>query len=324
MGALSRERLDECDHIVGLLGHEPLAAAIDGGADIVLSGRTTDTAVLAAVPLMRGCSPAASWHAAKTAECGGLCTTHSRLGGVMLTIDAEGFTVEPLHAGNRCTPATVSAHLFYENADPYRLKEPGIILDAQGADYRAIDDRSVRVTGTRITHTPYTMKLEGAGPTGYRTMVFSAIADPKLLGRIDEWVASLESHLRRGIAGALGVADRDYRLELRPYGWNALDPLRRPTARPPLEVGLMALVNADTQALATEIAKFCNPMLLHFPLDADDPLPSFAFPFSPAEVELGRQYVFKLNHVVAIDDPLELARTRFVTLGGEDDDAAAG
>jgi hypothetical protein len=66
--------------------------------------------------------------------------------------------------------------------------------------------------------------------------------------------------------------------------------------------------------MANEIAKFSNPLLLHFPLNADDPLPSFAFPFSPAEVELGRLYEFKLQHVVALDDPLELVRTRYFTI----------
>lgn len=314
--ALSRARIEECDHIVGLLGYEPLAAAIADGADIVLSGRTTDTAVLAAVPLMRGLPAGPSWHAAKTAECGGLCTVNTRMGGVTITIDADGFEIEPLEASNRCTPFTVSSHLLYENADPYRLREPGVILDAEGAHYVALDDRSVRVTGSRAEIMPYTMKLEGAGGVGYRTMVFSAISDPKIMKRIGEWLDRLEAYLRDGIRRVLDVPGDRYSLELRPYGWNALDPRRRhPTPTPPLEVGLMALVDAPTQELADDIAKFCNPALLHFPLDPDDPLPSFAFPFSPAEVRLGRQYEFKLNHVVALDHSDELSRTVFEQIG---------
>ena len=77
----------------------------------------------------------------------------------------------------------------------------------------------------------------------------------------------------------------------------------------------MALATAPTQEMATEIAKFSTPMLLHFPLNADDPMPSFAFPFSPAEVELGPLYEFKLNHVVAVDDPLALTRMVHFTTG---------
>lgn len=56
--------LEACDHIVALLGPEPYIAALKAGADIVLGGRTTDTAVLAAVPIMMGGGLGAAWHAA--------------------------------------------------------------------------------------------------------------------------------------------------------------------------------------------------------------------------------------------------------------------
>lgn len=312
---LTADRIAECDHIVGLLGYEPLADAIGKGADIVLSGRTTDTAVLSAVPLMRGLPAGASWHAAKTAECGGLCTVETRKGGVIFTVDGQGFEIEPLDVDNSCTPYTVSAHLLYENSDPFRLKEPGVVLDASDAHYEALDGRRVRVTNSRAETMPYTIKLEGAGGTGYRTMVFSAIADPKLLARFDEWRANLEAYLRNGIANVLRIADGDYGLEFRAYGKDALNPV--PADHVPHEIGLMTIVWADTQERATEIAKYCNPVLLHFPLNPDDPLPSFAFPFSPAEVELGRHYEFKLNHIVHVDRPDALARTHFETIGEE-------
>lgn len=306
--ALTPERLAECDHIVALMGYEPFAAAIADGADIVLAGRTTDTAVLAAVPLMRGLPAGPSWHAAKIAECGGLCTTKTRNGGVMFTIDAEGFQVEPLAQDNSCTPYSVSAHMLYENADPYALREPGVLLDASAAVYEAVDPRIVRVRGSRHLDTPYTMKLEGAGIIGYRTMVFSAISDPRIMANLDLFLERLARHLASGVQTVLDYARGDYDLDIRPYGAHALG--RQPLKPPAAEVGLMALVTAPDQDTADEIAKFCNPVLLHFPLEPEDPLPSFAFPFSPAEVPLGPLYEFKLNHVVAIDRPDELIRTK--------------
>lgn len=314
-GPLTAERLAQCDHIVALMGYEPFAAAIRNGADIVLAGRTTDTAVLAAVPLMRGLPVGASWHAGKTAECGGICTTQSRNGGVMLSIDAGGFDVEPLAADNSCTPWSVSAHMLYENSDPYELREPGVMLNARDAVYTAIDARSVRVTGSAHVAMPYTQKLEGSGSIGFRTMVFSAISDPKIMANLDLFLQRLHSRLAEGISTVLGYEPGDYDFDIRPYGAGALGQPGETGPRPtPREVGLMALVSAPTQEMANEIAKFSNPLLLHFPLNADDPLPSFAFPFSPAEVELGRLYEFKLQHVVALDDPLELVRTRYFTI----------
>ena len=313
---LTKERLAECDHIVALMGYAPFAAALSEGGDIVLAGRTTDTAVLAAVPLMRGFPAGPSWHAGKIAECGGLCTTSTRRGGVMLFIDEEGFDVEPLHIDNSCTPYSVSAHMLYENANPYLLKEPGILLDTAQATYVAATDRRVRVTGTRCRTMPYTMKLEGSGRVGFRTMVFSAIADPKVLEQLGGWMTGLRERLVAGIASVLGYEADDYDLQFRPYGWNALaPPCTSETAPVPHEVSLMTLVTAADQERATEIAKFCNPMLLHFPLSPEDPLPSFAFAFSPAEVELGPLHEFKLNHVVAVDDPLALTRMVHFTTG---------
>lgn len=305
---LTPSRLAECDHVVALMGYEPFAAAIADGADIVLAGRTTDTAVLAATPLMRGLPAAPSWHAAKIAECGGLCTTASRNGGVLFTIDAEGFQVEPLAEDNSCTPYSVSAHMLYENADPFMLKEPGVLLDASAAVYQALDARIVRVTGSRHVDTPYTMKLEGSGVIGYRTMVFSAISDPRIMANLDLFLDRLGAYLGNGVQSVLGYAQGSYDLDIRPYGSHALGRLALKSQ--PTEVGLMALVTAQDQETANEIAKFCNPILLHFPLEPGDPLPSFAFPFSPAEVALGPLYEFKLNHVVAIDRPDELVRTK--------------
>jgi hypothetical protein len=51
------------------------------------------------------------------------------------------------------------------------------------------------------------------------------------------------------------------------------------------------------------------------PLNREQPLPSYAFPFSPAEIERGAVHEFLLNHVVQVNDPLELVRTEFVDAG---------
>ncbi len=73
----------------------------------------------------------------------------------------------------------------------------------------------------------------------------------------------------------------------------------------------MFVATAATQEIATQIAKTCNPWLFHLPLNACQELPSYAFPFSPAEVERGRVYEFKLNHVVHVEDPMEWVRIVF-------------
>ena len=52
LGELRAETLESCTHIVGMMGHEPIVEALAAGAQVVLAGRATDTALAAAYPLM--------------------------------------------------------------------------------------------------------------------------------------------------------------------------------------------------------------------------------------------------------------------------------
>ncbi len=86
MTAIDPSLFGECDHIVALMGPEPYIAALKAGADIVLGGRTTDTAVIAALAIMHGAGLGPAWHAGKIAECGGQCTTNPRDGGIIILV----------------------------------------------------------------------------------------------------------------------------------------------------------------------------------------------------------------------------------------------
>lgn len=315
LGPLDEAAIDACDHIVAVMGPEPFIAALEAGADIVLGGRTTDTAVLAAYPLWKGMGVGPSWHAGKVTECGGQCA-EKRLGsGVLFRVGAEHFDVAPLEPENLCTPHSVSRHMLYENSDPFRLVEPGGVLDVTEARYEQLDPRWVRVTGSRWEPQPYTMKLEGAAVGPCQTIMLIGIRDPEVLRQLDVFhdrmLAALTERARRNID-----ADPDsWSISLRIYGWNALDGQPPPPGTPPpREVGILCVITAPTQKLATDIAKACNPYFFHFPVNPEKELPSYAFAFSPADIERGPVYEFKLNHVVAVESPTELVRTVFVDL----------
>ena len=109
LGALEDSTIDACDHIVAVMGPEPYVAALQGGADIILGGRTTDTAVIACYALMKGAPQGASWHAAKIAECGAQCSVERGGAGVLISIGEDGFEAEPLNTSFRCSPQSVSA-----------------------------------------------------------------------------------------------------------------------------------------------------------------------------------------------------------------------
>jgi hypothetical protein len=309
-GELEWADLERCSHIVAVMGHEPISQALADGAQVVLAGRATDTALVASVALPLGLPAGAVWHAGKISECGGLCTDSPTSGGVLVTLDEAGFVVEPLAPRAACTPFTVAAHMLYENADPFRLREPDGLLDTTDAKYHAVDDRSVRVTGSRFDVLPPTIKLEGAAPAGYQTMIVIGLRNPKVLSQIDTWCDGVLEYLREMIRTRLNLGESDYDLRLLRYGHDAIlgasEPLHHDSAH---EVGLVFFATAAEQAVATEIAKLANPLLLHAPLPTETAMPSYAFPCSPAEIERGQIHEFVLCHAVEVEDASELFRT---------------
>lgn len=292
-----------CTNIVALAGAEQIAAALDTGADIVIAGRTTDTAIIAALPLMRGMDAGAAWHGAKIGECGALCATNPQSGVILVDIDRDGFTITPMADTSRATPRTVAAHMLYENSDPFILYEPGGHLDVTRATYTATDDRSVRVAGSVWVPGPYAVKLEGARIAGYQTMLMATIRDPAYVAASAAWCADVHARHAARVADRLG--DVAYTMELRRIGVDATLGALEPREGQPAEVGILAVVTAADQQTAHDVAMLANPFLLHHPLTPDEPQPTFAFPFSPAEIDLGPSYAFALHHVMALTDPME-------------------
>jgi hypothetical protein len=283
---------------------------------VVLAGRATDTALLAALPLLQGFPPGPVWHAAKIAECGGLCTTSPMSGGVVVAVDQAGFTIEPLDGNASCTPTSVAAHMMYENADPYHLREPDGTLNTECATYRALDARRVRVEGSRFEPEPYTIKLEGAAPVGYQTIIVTGMRAPVVLDRIDEWCEQVLGYLHKQIPVTFGLPSHAYDLQIRRYGHDAVLGSAEPgRGRTPREVGIVFIATAADQDMATELARFANPVLLHAPLPDESAMPTYAFFGSPVETERGEVHEFLLNHVVDVDDPSELFTTVLSEVG---------
>jgi hypothetical protein len=305
--AIDAELIAGCTHIVALAGAEQVQAALDTGADIVIAGRTTDTAIIAALPLARGADAGAAWHGAKIGECGALCATNPQSGVILVDFDRAGFTVTPLADGARATPHTVSAHMLYENADPFILHEPGGHLDVTRARYTALDDRSVRVEGSVwMPAERYTVKLEGARVAGYQTILLALLRDPAYVAAADAWCADILAKCTAKVRDRLDTDD--FTLELRQIGRNATLGGLETQAGQPVEIGVLGIVTAPSQERANEIGKLLNPYLLHHPLTAEEEQPTFAFPFSPAEIDRGAVYEFCLNHVLQLDDPMAAFR----------------
>jgi len=313
---ISVASLAECTNIVALAGAEQIGAALDTGAHIVLAGRATDTAIVSALSLQRGDHAGAAWHGAKIAECGALCSTEPTSGVILLDIDREGFTVEAMADDACCTPHSVSAHMLYENSDPFILYEPGGHLDVTEARYVSLDARRVRVTGSQwVPSDRYTVKLEGARIGGYQTTIMAVLRDERYVANAREWTEKLHAFVTTEIEKRMVLTASDYDLEFRLIGVDsALGELETKLSNP-TEVGVLGIITAASSEISSEIGKLTNPYVLHYPLTKDEELPTFAFPYSPAQSERGALYEFCLNHVMTLDDPMDAFRLEVIEVG---------
>jgi len=309
---IDEDSFESCSNIVALAGVEPFIEALNNGAEIVLCGRSTDTAIMAAWPIIHGVDPGVAWHAAKLIECGPLCTNKpSDKGGVVVTFEKDSAVLEPSNPDNSCSIYSVSAHLLYENSDPIIMVEPGCIVDTSTAKYEQIDERCVRISNATYSESPYTLKLEGARRAGYQTINLVGVRDREIMRDPEGWIQRVIEFTMRRHKSA-GIDENDYSFLIRPYGWNAVYGGKVPEGYVPNEIGFLLTVTADTQEKATQYAKTFNPALLHCPYDPDKQIPSFAYPFSPAETERGPVYEFVLNHVVEVDSPTELLKMQYI------------
>lgn len=313
---ISGDTFAECTNIVALAGAEQINAALETGADIVLAGRTTDTAIIAALPLARGCHAGAAWHGAKIGECGALCASNPQSGVILVDFDDTGFTITPLADGAKATPHSVSAHMLYENSDPFILYEPGGHLDVTDATYAALDDRCVRVErSVWVPSDRYTVKLEGTVVQGYQSVLLSTLRDPHYVRHAKKWALDVQVKSSAKAADRLNLSPDDFHVEVRLIGINATLGDLETDGPAPQEVGAMGIVTAQSQEVASDIAKILDPYLLHHPLTADEEQPSFAFPFSPVELQRGALYGFALNHVMELADPMDAFSLEVIDCG---------
>ena len=314
---LNEADIDAATHIVGMMGVEPIQEALKAGAQIVVAGRSSDTSIFSALPLMEGYKPAVVWHMAKILECGAAAVAvRTAPDSMMAVLHEDNFEVFPLREDYRCTPQSVASHTLYENADPFELTEPSGVLRTNNARYEAISDRAVRVTGSEFAHaSEYTIKLEGVRRVGYSTIVMGGVRDPYILEQMDGWLAQLDESIKTRISNTVG--NKPYEIVTRVYGrdgvMGALEPLG--SAVGGHEAFILWDVISESQELSRSIATSLSHMAVHNPIAKWNGLISgVAFPYSPPEIDRGPVYEFHLNHVLVPDSPTSLFRTEYEEL----------
>jgi hypothetical protein len=318
--AVDEDTIRRSTRIVGMMGAEPLQMALAEGVDFVLAGRCSDTALYAALPIMRDFPAGLAWHAAKVVECGTMACESVGRGVMFVRLRHDDFLVRPFGKGLRCTPQSIAAHSLYENVDPFHFTESSGTVDISGARYEPVDAVTVRVTDSAFRPAEtYSVKLEGAELVGYQTIIVGGIRDPFVIRQLDHWLLDVRGHIEQFINKFLGdrMSKDDYDIRFHVYGRDAvmgsLEPDRAELAK---EVGIVFEATASTQQLATTIAELSRQPLLHTPIaEWSGSTTSFACLHNPAHIERGAIYRFNLNHVVLPRSPKEMFRTTLVEIG---------
>jgi hypothetical protein len=163
------------------LGAAPMAEALSGGADVVITGRASDPALFLA-PLIHAFGwPLDDWNllgkgivAGHMLECAGQVTGGyfadptfkdveglARLGFPIGEVGEDGSLVitKVEGSGGAVTAQTCKEQLLYEVHDPTRYMQPDVIADFSQVEIEQIGKDRVRISGGRGHERPPTLKI---------------------------------------------------------------------------------------------------------------------------------------------------------------------
>ena len=183
-----RDRIQSANAYIGAF---PLAEALATGADVVITGRSTDTA-LALAPMVHEYGwkvddfdkLAAGTIAGHIIECGaqstgGNCQANwktipdfANIGYPIVEAEPDGTFAITKHkgTGGRVTLDTVKEQLLYELGDPHNYITPDCIADFTSIQLQQAGDDRVRVTGIKGRPATTTAKLSISYLHGYKAI----------------------------------------------------------------------------------------------------------------------------------------------------------
>lgn len=318
--ALNEDVIAGSTRIVGMMGVEPLQAALAQGVDLIVAGRCSDPALFAAMPIQMGLPEGLSWHAGKVSECGTLVCEKLGPGVIFGYVRPEEVVIHAIGPDLRCTTQSIAAHSLYENSNPFLSKECSGELDVRDVTYEQIDDATVRIRGSKFHRASQcTVKLEGAQLVGYQTILIGGVRDPFILAEFDDWLAHVASYVRAAVQKLFGnsLEELGARIDYHVYGRDGVMQANEPNrSLIPHEVGIVVEATAPDQSTATKLAQLTRQPLLHFPIDKwKGAITGFACLHNPAHIDRGPVYAFNLNHIVLPETATSMFRTTFTSIG---------
>ena len=311
--SLTREDIEDTNRIVGQMGIEPFQKALEEGAQVILAGRAYDPVCFAAKPISEGFDPGLSLHLGKILECAAIAAKPGSGRDCMFGIlKDDHFTLFPLGTERSCTPDSVAAHSLYEKSDPFHLHGPGGELDLTETKYEQVDEKTVKVSGTKFVEKPYAIKLEGAKLVGYRSISIAGTRDPVMIENIEDIIQKVKDSVNDNFG------ETDGTLNFRLYGLNGVMGALEPSPNKGHELGIIIEAVSKTQELANTILSFARSTMLHIGYEGRlSTAGNLAFPYSPSDIEAGEVYEFSIHHLIENIDPVSIFPIKIEDIGGK-------
>ncbi len=261
------------------LGARPIVRALDQGADVVITGRSTDTALTYA-PLIHefGWAEddwdllAAGVVAGHINECGCQAAGGNTLvdwrrvdlvcpGYPIVEANGDGTFIVTKHPGlgGRVTWATVTEQLVYEMGDPREYITPDVIADFSTAELTDLGEDRVRVRGVRGRPRTDKLKVSIAYHAGYKAVGTLTYAWPDAYEK-----AKKADQTLRGRLEYLGLSFEEIRTEF--VGAGACHgPLAGPPSPDLPEVTLRVGVRGQDRAAVERFTRELAPLILAGP-----------------------------------------------------------
>lgn len=310
---LTLSELDATDRIVAMAGVHPYVELLRQGAQVIIGGRSSDSAVFAAPAIHAGYPEDQAYYLGKVLECASFCAEpYAGKESVLGEISASDVKVTAMSPAQRCTIASVASHAMYERSNPYEEFYLGGMLDMRGCHYEQVDPRTTRVTGSRFVPSPeWRVKLEGSGKVGERYVGLAAVRDPYTIANIDRVIDWAKAQVRERFG------ESGYELHYTVFGrdgiMGAWEPMRD---RPGHELCIMVQGVAPTAEQAEEVCMTGTRQMFYARLPkVKGTAGGVAFALDEV-LRASPAYRWTLNHTLRLDHPLELFPTHVVEVGG--------
>jgi hypothetical protein len=261
------------------IGAFPLAEALNAGADVVIAGRSTDTA-LALAPMIHAFGwrdrdwnkLAAGTIAGHIVECGAQCSggncqvdwqsipDMANIGYPVIEAEADGTFVVTKHpgTGGRVHSDTIKEQLLYELGDPKRYITPDCVADFTSIQLEDIGPDRVRVSGIRGSERPATLKLSISYAAGWKAIGTLVYSHPQAL----EKAQAADRIVRARLAG-LGL--QFDAIETEYFGLNACLGAAAPPIADPAEIQLRIGVRGPDRKAVDRFTRELIPLVLNGP-----------------------------------------------------------